>query len=68
MQTITNPCFYNDFRKNQRNKNKIFSRERNSLLKIALAYEETRVKLKNSQLIKFKSAAKNNIWNNIEEN
>ena len=54
---VDNPCFFNDFRKNQRNTTKILSRRCNSLIKTA-NYEEARVKLKNAKLNKLKSAAK----------
>ena len=48
----------NDFRKNQRNEIKIFSRKCNRIIKMA-SYQEERVKLTNTQLNKRKSAAKN---------
>ena len=50
-------CLKN-FSNNQRNKIKIFSSKHNGIIKIA-NYQETKVKLTNTQLNKLKSAAKN---------
>ena len=51
----------NNFRKNQRNEIKIFSRKCNSIIKTT-NYEGVRVKLPNTQLNKLKSAAINKTW------
>ena len=58
MQVMISLCFFNNFRKIQRNEVKIFSRKWTGLWKVA-GYEEPRLKLSNMQLNKLKSALKN---------
>ena len=58
MMMAHNRCFFKDFRKNQRNKTKIVSRKCHAVLHKMMNYEETRVKLTNTQTNKIKSTTK----------